>query len=89
MSIHDLQTSQPVDRTSAARQARLRAKLGAPVKAYLEPELRDRLDRHAAARHMTLADVLRDALHAYLSAHDQAPRHPVERSAALRPLRDR
>lgn len=57
---------QPVDRTAAHRQARLRARLGAPVKAFLEPELRRRLDHYAAARQMTIADVLREALASYL-----------------------
>lgn len=59
-------TRTPVDRTAARRQARLRARLGAPVKAFLEPDLRRRLDQHAATRQMTIADVLRDALRAYL-----------------------
>lgn len=63
----------PVDPTSAERQARMRAKLGAPVKAYLDPQLRTRLERCAAYRHTTLAGLLRDALEYYLDAHEPPP----------------
>lgn len=60
----------PIDRTSARRQARMRAKFGAPVKAYLDPQLRARLDRCAAARHLTIAELLRDALTLFLDVQE-------------------
>lgn len=63
----------PVDPTSAQRQARLRAKRGAPVKAYLEPLLRERLERFAAERQLTLADVLRTALVNLLDSQQRVP----------------
>ena len=63
----------PIDPTSAERQARMRAKLGAPVKAYLDPQLRERLERCAAHRQTTLASLLRDALEYYLGDHEPPP----------------
>lgn len=70
---------QPVDRTAAHRQARLRARLGAPVKAFLEPGLRRQLDQYAATRQMTIADVLREALASYL-LNNPLPPKPKKRN---------
>lgn len=70
---------QPVDRTAAHRQARLRARLGAPVKAFLEPALRRQLDHYAATRQMTIADVLREALASYL-LNNPLPPKPKKRN---------
>lgn len=64
----------PIDPTSAERQARLRARLGAPIKAYLDPRLRQRLERCAAHQQLTMASLLREALQAYLNEHEPAPR---------------
>jgi hypothetical protein len=68
----------PVDPTSAERQARMRAKLGAPVKAYLDPQLRERLERCAARQQSTLASLLRDALEHYLEDHEQDVSHHLQ-----------
>jgi hypothetical protein len=67
----------PVDRTAAHRQARLRARLGAPVQAFLDPERRRRLDQFAATRQMTIADVLRDALRSYFEQQPAQPPKPA------------
>lgn len=68
----------PVDPTSAERQARMRAKLGAPVKAYLDPQLRERLERCAARQQSTLASLLRDALEYYLEDHEPDISPPLQ-----------
>jgi hypothetical protein len=66
----------PVDPTSAERQARMRAKLGAPVKAYLDPDLRERLERCAARKQTTLAHLLRTALEQFLEFEEESARRP-------------
>jgi hypothetical protein len=52
--------------------------LGAPVKAYLDPELRERLERCAARNHSTLASLLRDALQCYLDEHEPPAPHQAQ-----------
>lgn len=70
----------PVDRTSAERQARMRQRMGAPVKAHLDPQLRDRMERCAGRLHITLADLLRNAIDRYLEmAEAQADRDAARR----------
>jgi hypothetical protein len=70
----------PVDPTSAQRQARMRQRMGAPVKAHLDPQLRDRMERCAGRLRITLADLLRKAIDRYLETNEAQPQRREDRS---------
>lgn len=76
----------PVDPTSAQRQARMRERLGAPVKAHLDPQLRARMEHCAARQQRTLADLLRSAIDDYLAHCERRMAARGTESEAMREL---